>query len=103
MLINSSIRYKCKKGFDIPNYFNENGVIYYNYKETANGFNPFFKEIEQKLQDKLPTDTKSIFVYLRCKKQTMFIFSLLMVKISQILVKQVIPFCAPPPTISDKF
>ena len=77
-LINSSIGRKTKKGLDIPNYFEDNNIIYNNFKEIAEGFNKFFTGIGEKLQAKLPACKNSIFDYLGTKKQSKFNFFLLM-------------------------
>ena len=47
-------RQENKKGADIPNFFKENNIIFDNYKDIAEGFNNFFINIGQKLQQKLP-------------------------------------------------
>ena len=75
MLINSTIGRKSKKGANIPNFFKENNVIFDNYKDIAEGFNNFFINIGQKLQQKLPIPTKSISDYLGNKIPSTFIFN----------------------------
>ena len=75
LLINSSIGRKCKKGADIPNFFRDNNVIFDNYRDIAGGFNNFFINIGQKLQQKLPASTKSISGYLGVKVPSNFIFN----------------------------
>ena len=75
MLINSSIGRKAKKGADIPNFFKENNVIFDNYMDIAEGFNSFFINIGQKLQQKLPVPTKSISDYLGHNVPSTFIFN----------------------------
>ena len=77
MLINSSIGRKTKNGADIPNFFKENNNIFDNYKDIAEGFNNFFINIGQKLQQNLPVPVKSITDYLGNKVSSTFIFNLI--------------------------
>ena len=58
-LINGSVGRKTKKGLNIPNFFTKNGVIFDNYRDISEGFNDFFINIGQKLQDTLPYTSKS--------------------------------------------
>ena len=69
-------RQEIKKGADIPNFFKENNVIFYNYLDIAEGFNNFFINIGQKLQQKLPKPSKSISDYLGPKVYFNFVFNL---------------------------
>ena len=73
-LINSSIGRKAKKGADIPNFFKDNNVIFDNFLDIAEGFNNFFINTGQKLQQKLPVSNKSITDYLGNKVPSSFIF-----------------------------
>ena len=76
-LINSSIGRKAKKGADIPNFFKDNNVIFDNFLDIAEGFNNFFINIGQKLQQKLPSLTKSISDYLGNKVPSNFVFNVI--------------------------
>ena len=74
MLINSSIGRKSKKGADIPNFFKDNNVIFDNFRNIAEGFNSFFINIGQKLQQKLPNSSKLVTDYLGIKEPSNFGF-----------------------------
>ena len=74
LLINTSIGRTYKK-LDVPNFFTENGVIFDNYMERAHGFNDFFINIGQKLQQKWPKPTKSLKDFLGFKVPSNFVFN----------------------------
>ena len=77
ILINSCIGRKAKKGIDIPNYFKENEQIFDNYNDIAEGFNDFFVNIGEKLQNKLPFPKNSIHDYLGTPSPFNFTFNLI--------------------------
>ena len=73
-LINFSIGRNTKRGDSIPKFFRDNDKIFENFEEIANGFNDFFINIGQKLQDKIPKTNKTIHDFLGNKVPFSFEF-----------------------------
>ena len=76
-LINSCIGRKVKKGIDVPNFFEENGLVFDNFTDIAEGFNDFFVNIGEKLQQKLPKAHHKITDFLGSPSPYNFSFELI--------------------------
>ena len=74
--INSVIGRQCKKGANLPNFFEDNKIILHGDEKISNGFNNFFIHAGPNLDLKIPHSDTSFKHYLGSSNPSNFMFKL---------------------------